>query len=229
MRSEFGFTGQSQSGPPLSTFQLNPLLQQLSHADQADYLQLANFFAFCDDRNKRNLGMSTFAKHLDMIHSFVCRGDACDTIRGVVCGIEFGTNSFLLNTRELKRLMFRSKSCMNGCFQRLGYTVCRPSRDLPSLFAEIVPGCGSHFFTARQWCVRKAGAAAQVTFAPSTAVDFVGSSEPEESAPPVQETRGKKFDAGSAFLFDIHNLLNHPPPDAVIPRMAFAQLAPLRA
>jgi hypothetical protein len=227
MLGDFGFTGQNRGGPPLSTFQLNPLLQQLPPSDQADYLQLVNFFAYSDDRNKRYLGMSTFAKHLEMIHSFVCRGDSCDSIRGVLCGIEFGDHSFLINTRQLKRLMFRSKSCMNGCFQRLGYSVCRPSRDLPSLFAEIVPGCGPHFFTARQWCVRKAGPAIQVTFAPSTSVDLVGGLE--ESSPPVQETRAEKFDAGSAFLFDIHNLLNHPAPDAVIPRMAFAQLPPLRA
>jgi hypothetical protein len=229
MLPEPSLSGQPQGGRSLSTFQLNPILQQLPSADQTDYLQLVNFFAYCDDRNKRNLGMSTFAKHLDMIHSFVCRGDSYDPLRGIACGIEFGVSSFLVNTRQLKRVMFRSKSCMNGCFQKLGYSVCRSARDLPSIFAEIVPGAGPHIFSARQWCVRKAAEGVHLLFAPNTLIDFAGSWEADPGAPDVQEPRGERIETGPMFLSDIASLLNHPAPNAVIPRMAFASLPPLRA
>jgi hypothetical protein len=169
--------------------------------------------------------MFTFAKHLEMIHSFVCRGDGYDALRGIACGLEFGAGSFLINTRSLKKLMCRSKSCLNGCFQRLGYTVCRPSRDLPSLFAEILPGTGAQLCTARQWCVRKAGDSVQVAFPPTTKVDFAGCFPSELGAPPVQETRAeRREEIAPAFLFDIQNLLNHPA--QVIPRMAL-DLPPL--
>jgi hypothetical protein len=203
----------------------------LSPPDQAEYVQLANRFAFADDRNKRNLGMPTFVKHLSMIHTFVCRGDAGDPLRGVVCGIEFGKHSFLINTCQLKRLMARSKSCMNGCFQKLGYSVCRPTRDVGSLFAEILPGFGSDSFIARQWCVRKASTDAQAAFSPSTAVEFAAGSvvqSPILASGSVQVEESVVSQANACGQFDIDQLLNRPAPDCGIPWMTVNQLPPFR-
>jgi hypothetical protein len=176
-------------------FQLSPLLSQLSLSDQAEFIHLVANFASSEDRNKRNLGLSTFVKHLGIIHSFVCRGDAQDALRGAVCGIEFGEHSFLINTRQLKKLMFRSKSCMNGCFQRLGYTVCRSARDLGTVFSRLFPLLSPQSFSSRQWCVRRAGESSVVSFSPNLNLE-IASVEPAE--------------VSSAHPFDIGNLLNHP-------------------
>lgn len=150
----------------------DPILYKLPVSNQIEYFHLVNMFAYADDRNKRNLGMTTFIKHLSMIHAFVCRGDSFDALRGMLCGIEFGLNSFLINTGRMKKLMYRSKSCMNGCFQKLGYNVCRPPHDILTLFSQILPGIPSHLLTARQWCVRRASENSQLSFIPNIKVEI---------------------------------------------------------
>ena len=176
-------TQQVHNSPRAFSFPNDPLLCKLCPADQADFMHLMNLFAFSDDRNKRNLGMPTFIKHLSMIHSFVCRGDPYDALRGLVCGIEFGLSTFLINTSRLKKLMYRSKSCMNGCFQKLGYNVCRPAHDITSLFAQILPGFGAHMFTSRQWCVRKAGENSSLCFIPNIKIEIASSQTSHPSSP----------------------------------------------
>jgi hypothetical protein len=160
------------------------------------------------------LGLPTFVKHLRLIHTFVCRGDSFDALRGVVCGIEFGPNSFLVNTRQLKKLMFRSKSCMNGCFQRLGYAVCRPTCDIATLLGKVLPGWGSHLFIARQWCVRKAVDPHSASFTPNLACEIAADGDELIAELPVGR------DADCPFIFDIKNLLNHPAPGSDTQRMS---------
>ncbi|OHT09153.1 hypothetical protein TRFO_22073 [Tritrichomonas foetus] len=164
-------------------FPTDPCLYKLPPTDQAEYLHLMSIFAYSDDRNKRNMGMSTFIKHLSMIHAFVCRGDAFDSLRGLICGIEFGLNTFLINTGRLKKLMYRSKSCMNGCFQKLGYNVCRPAHDISTLFAQIIPGYASHMLTARQWCVRRASENSQLCFIPNIKVEIASTVQSPPESP----------------------------------------------
>jgi hypothetical protein len=162
------------------------------------------------------MGMPTFLKHLRMIHVFVCRGDALDALRGAVCGIEFGRNAFLINTRQLKKLMCRSKSCLNVCFQRLGYAVSRPARDIPLMFTQLMPGFAGHV-TARQWCVRKAIDPQAPQFIPNVACELAADSD----SPCVEA-------ADSAFVFDIRNLLNHPVPGSDRSLIRIPSLPPFR-
>jgi hypothetical protein len=164
-------------------------------------MHLVRHFASSQDRNKRNLGLSTFVKHLGLIHSFVCRGDSSDALRGAICGIEFADHSFLINTRQLKKLMFRSKSCLNGCFQRLGYSACKPTRDLGRVFAQVFPQFSTQTFSSRQWCVRRAGESSSVSFSPPVAIES-GILEMEKEA---QEGEKEVFHP-----LDISSLLNHP-------------------
>lgn len=216
--------GQIGAVPRQLPFPVDPLLYKLPPIDQGEFFSLVNMFAFADDRNRRNMGMSTFMKHLSMIHAFVCKRDAFDALRGVICGIEFGTNSFLVNTGRLKELMFRSKSCMNGCFQKLGYNVCRPAQDVATLFAQILPGYGNHLCTARQWCVRKATDAATLRMPPNISIEIVGGPSSVPSSP-VEETAKED----PAFMFDIHSLLNIKAGASGIHRMSFSTLPPLRS
>ena len=190
----------------------DPLVSMLQPFDQAEYFRLAHFFAFADDRNKRNLGMSTFIKHLNLIHNFICKGDMRDAQRGLICGIQFGNNSLLINTSRLKKLMCRSKSCMNGCFQKLGYMSSKPSQDLSSLLCRITPGIMVEALNPRNWCVRKAGEKCTL-FNPNILLDMAhrshddvgNSSGSSNSSASEEETQRVRFS------FDISDLLNHHP------------------
>jgi hypothetical protein len=193
------------SGPRLTSAAFNPLLCRLPLSDQSEYVHLASHFAASDDRNKRNLGLPTFIKHLGMIHSFVCRGDSYDALRGFLCGIEFGCNSLLVNTRQLKALMNRSKSCMNGCFQKLGYVVCRPACDILALLGQMLPTFACEVLTARQWCIRRASGPSAVYFQPNLGLEIALE---EEQAPPVRDD-----------VCPISSLLNRPGPGRGVHRM----------
>jgi hypothetical protein len=129
-----------------------------------------------------------------MIHSFVCRGDSSDALRGVICGIEFGERTFIINTRQLKKIMSRSKSCMNGCFQRLGYSVCRTC-DLGKVFQQTLPGAEVRF-QGREWCVRRAEESAAVVLSPNLTIEIpVG--ETEQEAQPDEPLRANPLDISS--------------------------------
>jgi hypothetical protein len=75
------------------------------------------------ERTRTHSGISEFVKHIAQVHRFVRRGNPGHPLRGV----DFGRGFFLVNTDRLKKVLYRSKSCMNGCWQRLGYGVMRPS------------------------------------------------------------------------------------------------------
>ena len=133
----------------------DPLLLTLSYQDRVEYMRLSQYFQYSDDRNKRNMGLQTFAKHIKLIYKFVAKGNSMDVVRGLICGIEFGKESLLINTSRMKCLMCRSKSCVNGCFQKLGYNISRPTQDIQTLFTQISPNINTSSFNPRQWCVRR--------------------------------------------------------------------------
>lgn len=182
----------------------DPLIAALPGNDQVAYLQLAHYIATSEDRNKRNLGMQTFVHHLTMIHDFVCRGDAKDNLRGLVCGIQFGNESLLINTSRLKKLMCRSKSCMNGCFQKMGYVPSRPSQELASLLCKITPGIMSDALNPRNWCVRRSSPQSKL-FIPNLRIEISAKiTIPMTDAPSASED-----EQTLPSILNISLLLNH--------------------
>lgn len=139
-------------------------VSRLPLQDQIEYLQLAKYFETSEERNRRYMGLSTFKAHLEKVYAFIHKGDALDIYRGFVSGIEFGHNFMLVNTKRLKMLMCRSKSCVNGCLQKLGYLICRQQQDISGFFSAVLPGISSVFCNSRQWCIRKPS--------PKVAVEF---------------------------------------------------------
>jgi hypothetical protein len=220
------------TGAPGQVYRPNePLFDLLMAHEKDEFYRLAQFFAYTDEKNKRNYGLPTFIHHLSVIHQFVVRGDQGDVVRGIVCGIEFTPFALLLNTGRLKRLMGRSKSCMNGCFQKLGYQVFKSARDIGSIFAQIYPRySSSHNFVGRQWCIRRMTYAAAVCFIPNLNVNLLDmenlKTKPKEVArktnsveSPVEE----RVESPDSF-FDISRLLNHKEPvrniHGVLPSLA---------
>ena len=210
-------------------FVCDPLLMSLSASDQEEYYRLSQFFTYSDDRNKRNLGMPTFIKHLNMIHKFICRGDQMDNMRGLICGLQFGKDSLLINTSRLKKLMGRSKSCMNGCFQKLGYVSSKPAQDLSTLLCSLTPGFKCDMINPRNWCVRRASNTTTI-FTPNISLEFAlpivahcihnhsssanNSCESEEN---VSQSSSEEESPRVGFSFDIMDLLNHHTPSFVLP------------
>ena len=100
-----------------SLYARDHLISRLLTEDQNEYLALHKFFKASEDKNKRNHGMDTFVAHIVKVHQFIHKKNGYDMFRGFVCGIEFGKGFIIVNTKRLKRLMCRSKSCVNGCYK----------------------------------------------------------------------------------------------------------------
>ena len=135
-------------------FATDPLVLALTFPDQCEFLRLSAYFKFASERNKRNMAISTFQKHLKLIQNFVCRGDYMDFDRGLACGVQFGPKYMLVNTKRLKNFMGRSKSCLNGCFHKCGYGVARVSSDDNQIITEFSRRFGRPLPQPRQWCIR---------------------------------------------------------------------------
>lgn len=132
----------------------DPYVVALTFPDQCEFLRLSAFFRFASDRNKRNLAISTFTKHLQMIRAFVMRGDYMDIDRGIAAGIQFGPDYMLVNTKRLKLFMGRSKSCINGCFQKMGYAFTRIGSDDNEILNDFQTRMHRQLPLPRQWCIR---------------------------------------------------------------------------
>jgi len=145
---------------------------KLSISDQTEYLQLYQYFTGCEDRNKRNMGLTTFIHHIKRVHGFVNKNDELDLFRGFACGIIFGKGFVLLNTKRLKGFLTRSKSCVNACFQKLGYSIHRQQQDLAGFLSAAFPFINPAFINVRQWCVRKRSDDAMINFHPIVTEDF---------------------------------------------------------
>ena len=186
-------------------FSVDFITSKLPLEEQQEFLYLRQLIASREAKTKKHFGLATFFEHLNLIHRFVVRGDKGDAYRGFVCGIHFGTGFLLINTTRLKRLICRSKSCVNGCFQRLGFSMGRSAhQNLHEFFQQIVPNLSSSLINTRQWCMRTSGEGASVCFVPSIVADVpVRQIEPE----PEPEKKIDKVEK-KPFPFDITELLN---------------------
>lgn len=174
------------------------ITSKLSLEEQQEFIYLRQMIASHEAKSKKHFGLSTFFEHLNLIHKFVVRGDNGDAYRGFVCGVHFGEGFLLINTTRLKKLICRSKSCVNGCFQKLGFSMGRSAaQNLNEFFQQILPNLGSSLINTRQWCMRNLTEDASQCFLPS-ATGNLKVAVPEEK--PKTETK--------PFLYDITYLLN---------------------
>jgi hypothetical protein len=107
---------------------------------------------------------------------------------------------------------------MNGCFQRLGYDVMRPSQDIVCLFTRLLPNVNPEFFAVRQWCVRLVGEESTVCFAPSMPDSIASMFEVHRIPSQRMAIDGNatlaevaKEDPKDLDLLDIQSLLNRQP------------------
>lgn len=191
--------------------QRDPLITRMTHNDQQEYFQLYEYFQSCEDKNKRNHGMDTFVSHIIKVHRFINQGNNMDIFRGFVCGIEFGAGFVIVNTKRLKRLMCRSKSCVNGCLQKLGFQMCRKQQDVSGFFGTILPGVEPQLCNSRQWCVRRRTSESPicfVSFLPQVITDKYGFPKPCDASSSDEEGIEEVEPRPFLPLLDIRFLLN---------------------
>lgn len=132
-------------------------LNLLNEADCAAYSELRANLSSPTCRNRRNKRLETFGEMLNSIKSFCIRNNEDDWKRCLVCGVIWTPNGIAINTRQLRLLIDKCKSSINGSLHRMGFSTVTCRGDTSNQLAEMIPILKNNFPELRQWTVRQAG------------------------------------------------------------------------
>ena len=130
-------------------------IKLLSDADVAAYNKLRSDLSSPNCRNRRNKRLETFGEMLNSIQSFAIRKDDDDWKRCLVCGVLWLTNGIAINTRQLRLLINKCKSSINGSLQKLGYTTSLGRTESAAAMVSVWPLLRENNAELRKWTVRK--------------------------------------------------------------------------
>jgi len=127
----------------------------LNDADKIAYKFLRQTLASPSCKNRRNRSVQTFSDIIAGIKAYVIRGNDDDAKRALVCGVCWLDSSIAINTRQLRLILSKCKSSINGSFQQLGYGTIPTGADSASSLIRIFPFLENNFAELRQWTVRQ--------------------------------------------------------------------------
>lgn len=133
----------------------------LSQDDQRQYQELQSKVGAPENRYNRNKRLQTFNEILDEIRFFCQRNDSDDWRRYLVCGVCWvGLNrEIAINTRQLRLLIIKSKSTINGALAKMGYATVPVKTHDPTEVIEMIPFLKTHPQELRQWTIRRLSSA----------------------------------------------------------------------
>jgi hypothetical protein len=117
---------------------------------------------------------SRFRFELQEVIAFVNRSPAHREERAIVVGLAIHGQFMAVNTWQLKNLIGRCKSSINGCFRSLGYLGFRAKGKSRQRVLEILPTLEADAGALRQWTARLKAS----------------SSSPSEGGSPITVTQG---------------------------------------
>lgn len=136
----------------------NDLLPQywnlLTDVDKNGYHNLK--MAFNAGSIKRNRGhrIETFDGILDAIRRYAEQGNENDWKRFLVCGVCWMDQAIAINTRQLRLLISKCKSSINGSLQKLGFSTNTSHSESWKILFSRIPLLKDNFTEIRQWTIR---------------------------------------------------------------------------
>ena len=126
----------------------------LSKRDQDGYLVLRRKLNdICLQRN-RGHRVEAFGIVLEAIRIYIEQKDDENWKRALVCGVYWMDKLVSVNTRQLRFLIPKSKSSINGSLHKLGYTTIVSHADSCKMLAESIPFLKGNYNELRQWTAR---------------------------------------------------------------------------
>jgi hypothetical protein len=126
----------------------------LAEADKNAYRQLKHDFSVGNVKRVRNNRLETFDEILEAIRTFAERRDNNDWRRFLVCGVCWMENAIAINTRQLRLLVAKCKSSINGSLQKMGYSTNMSHSESWKILFPYIPMLKDHFAELRQWTIR---------------------------------------------------------------------------
>jgi len=126
----------------------------LSEKDKVDYKMLKATLDACSSKRNRGHRTEAFDKIMESIRMYAEKGDEDDWRRFLVCGVCWMDNMIAINTRQLRLLISKCKSSINGSFQKLGYTTNQSHTESWKFLFDRIPLLKDNFSELRQWTIR---------------------------------------------------------------------------
>lgn len=127
----------------------------LSSKDQEKYIELQKKAANEENRYNRFRRLSTMREIFNAIRQFCETENEDKWKRYLVCGIFWYDDYVVINTRQLRILIAKCKSSINGALLKMGYeTVHKKSIDF-SFLTNYIPLLEKNHSDFRQWTIRK--------------------------------------------------------------------------
>lgn len=145
----------------------------LSEEDQNKYRELQQILLSPENRYARNRRTETLKESFEEIRKFCLKNDKDDWKRCLVCGIiwlnenktsvdenakdenEIKVECISINIRQLKIILGKSKSTINGAMSKMGFTTHPTKGNDQDLLIGAMPYFEGKYFEMRQWTIRK--------------------------------------------------------------------------
>jgi hypothetical protein len=170
----------------------------LDAPDQRRYLELRSDLHHSAKRYKRNKRVESLEDALNAIRAFSLRHDPDDWKRFLVCGVCWMGQDVGVNVRQLRLLVDKCKSSINGALSKMGYGAA------PATAASVlscIPALRDRFVEQRQWTVRRRARQSPAPARPSLPTPILNPPAPPPCASPDAATPLPPFGAGAAFDF----------------------------
>jgi hypothetical protein len=131
-----------------------PYLNLLSEGDQDVYRRISSALSAPSIRNKRNTRIDSFEEIIDAIELFENSDDDDKWKRCLVCGFVRLTDAIAVNTNQLRRLVFKCRSSINGSLKGLGYDLIGSRPESLEELLQRIPALRLNTCELKQWTIR---------------------------------------------------------------------------
>jgi hypothetical protein len=169
----------------------------LDDDDQRRYLDMRSVLRNSEKRYKRNKRIESLQDSLDTIQEFCVRNLPDDWKRSLVCGVCWMGQEIAVNTRQLRLLVNKCKSSINGALSKMGYGTAPVKSVMTQSLLAYIPYLKGNFVEQRQWTVRRKVSMSPVAmrnsyptpiFLPSPSPAFE-TPEPLLAGPPIDDLK----------------------------------------
>jgi hypothetical protein len=127
----------------------------LSEADQEILAEIRVALSAPTLQSKRNRRLSDLREIIDSLKIFQFSTPEDTWKRLLVTGFVELEDALAINVTQLHKLIFKSKSSINGSLRRMGYSIKQnPTAELDKLF-EFIPALRRSATELRQWTIRE--------------------------------------------------------------------------
>lgn len=127
----------------------------LDDDDKEKYNELRKVISNSDKRYKKNKRIESLQEALDLIQKFCIRNDLDNWKRFLVCGVCWMGQDIAINTRQLRLLIDKCKSSINGALSKMGYSTAPIKSSITAALLTYIPYLKGNFVEQRQWTVRR--------------------------------------------------------------------------